>query len=150
MNYTVVDSLIVSPVGAKQWLIRVKEEFYIVSAVVVPYSGPETYVFSADRLGKITEVGEIVGLRGTLNHEEAIEELLLVRAESDEEEEEAPGKISEYDALAQFGEYLNEIWDNVWVCGLEFAPARALKELDPTAYREMFNNWLDSEGLELE
>lgn len=60
-------------------------------------------------------------------------------------------KIEEYDAINGFDDYLNGIYpDNVMVCGSEFLPSRALKELDPTAYREMFNNWLDSEGLELE
>lgn len=152
MEYTVIDSLIVSPVGAKQWLIRVREDFYIVSAVVVPFSGPETFVFPADRHGKITDFGEIVGLRGTLSHQEAIDELLETLSESDEEEidEEESNTISEREALERFDEFLDECWESVWVCGLEFTTSRALKELDPTAYREQFNNWLDSEGLELE
>jgi len=150
MNYTVVDSLIVSPVGAKQWLIRVKEEFYIVSAVVVPYSGPETYVFPADRHGKITDFGEIVGLRGTLNHQEAIDELLIALAESDEEEEESFNTIAETDALQRYDEMLNEIHESVKCGNLEWDMSRVLKEMDPTAYRTGFSDWLDSEGLELE
>lgn len=148
MDYTVVDSLIVSPVGAKQWLIRVEEEFYIVSAVVVPYSGPETYVFPADRHGKITDFGEIVGLRGTLNHQEAIDELLEVLSESDEEEE--SNTISESDVLQRYDEMLDEIYGMVKCGELEWDMSRVLKEMDPIAYREGFNDWLDSEGLELE
>jgi hypothetical protein len=150
MEYTVIDSFIVSPVGAHQWLIRVDEQFYIVSAVTTPGDGPETLVFPADRHGKITDFGEIVGLRGTLSHQEAINELLVVLAESDETEDDESNKISESDALVRFDDFLDECWENVWVCGYEFSPSRALKELDPTAYRAEFSNWLDSEGLELE
>lgn len=66
-------------------------------------------------------------------------------------EEEESNTISEFDALQRFDDFLDEVWpENVKVCGYEFTPSRALKELDPTAYREAFNNWLDSEGLELE
>lgn len=68
-----------------------------------------------------------------------------------EAEEEESNVLTQQDAINGFDDYLNEVYpDNVMVCGYEFTPARALKELDPTAYREMFNNWLDSEGLELE
>jgi hypothetical protein len=150
MDYTVVDSLIVSPVGAKQWLIRVEEEFYIVSAVTVPYSGPETYVFPADRHGNITDFGEIVGLRGTLNHQEAIDELLVVLGESDEEEEETSNTIIDADAYQRYDEMLDEIHESVKCGDLEWDMSRVLKEMDPTAYQCGFNDWLDSEGLELE
>lgn len=57
--------------------------------------------------------------------------------------------ISEYDAYHQYDEMLNECYPTVIVCGYEFDPARALKELDPIAYRCGFNDWLDAEGLEL-
>lgn len=67
---------IISPVGAHQWLIMVNGSHYVVSAVVVPFSGPETYVFPGDGNGEITDFGEIVGLRGTLSHTEAIDELV--------------------------------------------------------------------------
>lgn len=67
---------IISPVGAHQWLIMVNGSHYVVSAVVVPFSGPETYVFPGDENGEITDFGEIVGLRGTLAHTEAINELV--------------------------------------------------------------------------
>lgn len=152
MNYTIVNKLPRNSVGAVWWHIKVGYKFYIVSANVVPYSGPEVMVFPADEDGKVTDFGEIVSIRDSLDHKECIAELLEVLSESDEEEEaEASNTISEHDAINGFDDYLNEMYpDNVMVCGHEFTPARALKELDPTAYREMFNNWLDSEGLELE
>lgn len=59
-------------------------------------------------------------------------------------------KISEDDALTRYDEYLDEIYTPYNIGVLEFAPSRVLKELDPTAYRTGFNDWLDSEDLELE
>lgn len=59
-------------------------------------------------------------------------------------------KISEDDALARYDEHLDEIYTPYNIGVLEFAPSRVLKELDPTAYRTGFNDWLDSEDLELE
>lgn len=149
MSYTIVDSLIISPSLAHQWLIRVAEQFYIVSAVTIPYSGPEVYVFPADRHGKITDFDEIVGIRGTLDHKVAIAELMEVLAESDEEEE-TSNKIDENEALERFDNFLDEVYDRVVVAGYDFYPSRVLKEVDPIAYRGEFNNWLNSEGLELE
>jgi hypothetical protein len=67
-----------------------------------------------------------------------------------EEEEETPKTIGEREALERFEDSLNEIYPAVSVCGYDYDAGRALRELDPTAFREEFNNWLDSEGLELE
>ena len=48
--------------------------FVIVSATVVPYSGPETYIFESDGNGVITGWMEMEGsFRGGLNHAEALE-----------------------------------------------------------------------------
>lgn len=48
-------------------------EHVAVSAVVVPYSGPETYIFPADSDGKVASWGELDGsFRGSLDHEEAL------------------------------------------------------------------------------
>jgi hypothetical protein len=45
----------------------------IVSAAVVPYSGPETYIFPATEDGKIASWGELPGsYRGGLDHAEAL------------------------------------------------------------------------------
>lgn len=67
-----------------------------------------------------------------------------------EEEEETPKTIGEREALERFDDMLDEIYGVVRFGSLEWATSRVLKEMDPTAYREEFNNWLDSEGLELE
>lgn len=52
--------------------------------------------------------------------------------------------MEEYELLAQYDEMLNECHPMVTVCGMEYEPAYALKELDPIAYRVGFNDWLDS------
>lgn len=66
------------------------------------------------------------------------------------DEDETSTKVSEREALERFDDFLNECWETVHICGYNYDPARALKMCDKVAYWEEFNNWLDSEGLELE
>lgn len=48
-------------------------QYIVVSATVVPSSGPETYIFPADENGKITDWGELPGsYRGGLDHAQAL------------------------------------------------------------------------------
>ncbi len=58
----------------------------------------------------------------------------------------ADGQIDDYDAY-------NEMLDSegtVTVAGMEFYPSRILEELDPTAYRCGYNDWVDSDQGDLE
>lgn len=49
-------------------------EDVIVSSVIVPYTGPETYIFGADENGKVKSMSELSGsYRGGLNHRKALE-----------------------------------------------------------------------------
>lgn len=49
-------------------------EFVVVSAVNVPSSGPETYIFGADKEGRIVDWSELDGsFRGGLDHVAALE-----------------------------------------------------------------------------
>lgn len=51
-----------------------KAEFVVVSAAVVMYCGPETYIFAADEAGEVTNWCELPGsMKGTLSHAEALE-----------------------------------------------------------------------------
>lgn len=54
-------------------------------------------------------------------------------------------EIIDEDELKQmFDEFLNEDEDNkVTIYGLEYNPARTLVEIDPTAYRTGFSDWVD-------
>lgn len=48
-------------------------EYVIVSAAVVPISGPETYIFAANKNGQVTDWIELPGsFRGALDHERAL------------------------------------------------------------------------------
>jgi len=42
-----------------------------------------------------------------------------------------------------FDEMLDEVFGKVNICGYEYISSYALQELDPVAYREEFNSWLD-------
>jgi len=128
------------------WHIKVGDDFYIVSA---SFMANEVMVFPTNAECEWISSKEVTSVVGTLNHKEGIEALIQVLSEREDDEEEEETSISENDALERFDHFLDECWENVWVCGYEFTSSRALKQLDPTAYREEFNNWLDSEGLEL-
>lgn len=53
---------------------RTLTEFVIVSAVVALYSGPETFIFAADKDGEVLSWTELDGsYRGGLSHEIALE-----------------------------------------------------------------------------
>lgn len=41
-----------------------------------------------------------------------------------------------------------DAWGPVSVAGLDFAPSRVLRKVDPIAYRCGFNDWLDAEGVD--
>lgn len=48
-------------------------EYVVVSAVIAPFSGPETYIFAADADGEVTSWSEMDGsFRGGLSHTEAL------------------------------------------------------------------------------
>lgn len=54
-----------------------KTSFVVTSATYAMFSGPETYIFPADKDGNILSWGELDGsYRGGLNHERAINGLL--------------------------------------------------------------------------
>ena len=50
-----------------------KETQYVIVSAVVAYSGPETYIFPADRNGKFLDWGELNGsFQGGLDHKKAL------------------------------------------------------------------------------
>ena len=57
-------------------LYRAGEEFMILSAVNVPYSGDEVMAFAADSEGNLTNsYHDLSTLRGSLSHEELLTEM---------------------------------------------------------------------------
>ena len=61
--------------------------------------------------------------------------------DEEETEEETRETITEEEAYNQYDDMLNECHPVVSVCGYEYEPARALKELDPIAYRCGFSDY---------
>lgn len=54
-------------------------------------------------------------------------------------------QINEYDLEKRYDDFLTEVFGDVKICGHAYDSANALKEIDPTAYRCSFADWLDSE-----
>ena len=55
---------------------------------------------------------------------------------------------SEQDMADQFDEMLDEVYGTVSVAGVEYDTARALKDLDPDAYRGGMLDYIDGTGVE--
>ncbi len=65
------------PATVNDWATGSEEirttEYVVVSAVDVPFSGPETYIFPANADGEVTDWGEMEGsFRGALDHQRAL------------------------------------------------------------------------------
>jgi hypothetical protein len=70
----IIRELPVSPTGAKQALVTLAGDYYVVSSVHCPGTGPETLVFRANREGEVTDWGEVAGGR-CMSRYEAIADL---------------------------------------------------------------------------
>lgn len=53
--------------------------------------------------------------------------------------------LTDADLHTRYDEALDEVYGAVKVAACEYETSRALKELDPTAYRCGFSDWLDAE-----
>lgn len=53
--------------------------------------------------------------------------------------------LTDYELHQRYDEFLDEVYGNVTVAGLEYQTSRTLKEIDPVAYRVGFGDWTDSE-----
>jgi len=58
--------------------------------------------------------------------------------------------MNEQKALELYDDFLNEVYPDLIIAGYNYDTAIALKELDPIAYRCGFNDWCDSEGIEVD
>lgn len=54
-------------------------------------------------------------------------------------------ELTDYDLGNMYDDALDETWGDAEVAGCTFATSRALRELDPVAYRTGFNDWLDAQ-----
>ncbi|MGB0971180.1 MAG: hypothetical protein ACPGVG_09495 [Mycobacterium sp.] len=53
--------------------------------------------------------------------------------------------ISDYELHERYDEMLDAIYGDAAIGGMTYSTARALKEVDPIAYRVGFGDWVDSE-----
>ena len=58
--------------------------------------------------------------------------------------------MTEWEALEQFKEALDEWTDNVKLFGMEYTPSQVLESTDPIAFRVMFHDYIDQESLNVE
>ena len=111
------------------------------------YITPETAKEYAETNDKIAYCSDITGL--------SIDSILLIPfeihleqlavrlgyLEEEPEEEEPQETITEQEAYEQYDQMLDDCWEDVKVCGFEYAPSNALKKLDPIAYRCGFSDF---------
>jgi hypothetical protein len=60
-------------------------EYIVVSAVTVPWTGPETLIFESDSEGNVTNWSELKGYRGTLDHHEVLRPYVIQENPNDQE-----------------------------------------------------------------
>ncbi len=58
-------------------------------------------------------------------------------------------QVEEDDALVMYDEMLDECYGPVSICGYMYPASYAFKEVDPIAYQDGFNNWADSQEIEV-
>jgi len=61
------------------------------------------------------------------------------------EDEERPEPLTDYELHDMYDSMLDECYEDVKIAGLEYTTSNALKNVDETAYRCGFSDWLDSE-----
>ena len=54
-------------------------------------------------------------------------------------------KITEHRLEEMFDDFLDEIYPDLKIACYTYQTSSALKEVDPTAYRQEYLNWLDSQ-----
>ena len=53
-------------------------------------------------------------------------------------------KVINTELLDAFELEFDDIHGDIIIAGITFSPSMILKELDPVAYNEEFNNWMDN------
>jgi len=49
----------------------------------------------------------------------------------------------------EYKQYLDEVYGDIDICGLDYSASYTLKQIDPTAFRTGMNDWSDSEFTEI-
>lgn len=56
-----------------------------------------------------------------------------------------PDALTDYELHQRYDDMLDEVYGEAKIGGYEYSTSKAMKEVDPTAYRCGFSDWLDSE-----
>lgn len=59
-------------------------------------------------------------------------------------------KMTYWAAEQAYDEWLDEVYGDVQIGPYEYSTARALRLVDPIAYRTGFSDWLDDMGIEID
>lgn len=70
--------------------------------------------------------------------------------EDEEDEEDTPETISLWEAEDRYRVWLDDTYPEVQIAGLTYSVSDILENVDPTAFRCGLNDWIDSEGIEVE
>ena len=54
------------------------------------------------------------------------------------------------DLIREFNNWLDEAYSPVNIAGLTYCASYVLKTVDPMTYNEIFNNWLDAQGIDID
>lgn len=54
-------------------------------------------------------------------------------------------ELSYHKLLEQFDDFLDEVYGEIEICGLQYSASNAFKSVDPIAYRCNYNDWVDSQ-----
>ena len=54
-------------------------------------------------------------------------------------------ELSEDDLSTRYDDFLDEVYPDLTIAGYSYNTSNALREIDPTAYRCGYSDWLDSE-----
>jgi hypothetical protein len=54
-------------------------------------------------------------------------------------------ELTDYELHQMYDDMLDEIYSDCKIANMDYSTSRALKDVDPTAYRVGFVDWLDSE-----
>lgn len=114
------------------WVKRFESGSWEVLTAVVEFNGEV-----------LTSLGGIVLKVGSDIDRDSYEVELLCEAVGDFED--TYTELTESDLETRYDEFLESVYGDCNIAGYQYSTADALKEVDPIAYREGFNNWIDSE-----
>lgn len=130
-------------------IIEGKEEWEHLKAICDPHEQWEEASLGAEYLDAWHEVLRHVVLKDDKGHVYSLHQdgdvFLIPRSKHVKWIPDEDKVISAVALDEMYGGFLDEIHGRVKICGYEYSSSRALEEVDPTAYRCGYADWLDSQ-----